>query len=63
MLLDALDKAWDEIDAPKKEVDDAGFKEFTSGMKSEFQTGPPVRTEKLIKRLQEQVYYKSLVSS
>jgi len=25
MLLDALDKAWDEIDAPKKEVDDAGF--------------------------------------
>jgi len=42
-LLDALDKAWDDIDAPKKQMDDAGFKEFTNGMKSQFQGGPPER--------------------
>ena len=42
-LLDALDKAWDDIDAPKKQMDDAGFKEFTNGMKIQFQGGPPER--------------------
>ena len=48
MLLDSLDQAWDEMDAPKKQVDDAGFKESTSGVKTEFQAKPPVRTERLV---------------
>jgi len=28
-LLDNLEKAWLDIDAPRKEIEDAGFKEFT----------------------------------
>jgi hypothetical protein len=38
-----LDKAWDDIEAPKKEIEDAGFREFSAGLNSEFVLDQPVR--------------------
>ena len=46
---------------PSKEISDAGFSEFLGGVKDQFLKGPPIKEDKQMLKLQDDLYYKTLL--